>query len=98
MESFARISAGASSKSQQADSRDQEEQSQVGIRVDGYWTFHVSQYQQNAWRFVRCFLVNGTQLTPLGTAILLSLSTGSDAFALAVLLFPILPAPAFAPF
>ena len=30
-------------------------------------------------RFV-VFFVNGTQLTPLGTAILLSLSTGIDAF------------------
>ena len=55
VESFTRISAGASRKSLQADSRDQEEQSQAGIRVDGYWIFHVSQYQQNAWRFCSLF-------------------------------------------
>jgi hypothetical protein len=68
---------------------------QAGIRVDGYWIFHVSQYQQNAWRFVCCFLVNGTQLTPLGAAILLSLSTGSDAFATRGSAIPYFSSPSF---
>jgi hypothetical protein len=49
VESFSRlgINAGASSKSQQADTRDHEEESEAGIGIARYSIFHISRYHPN---------------------------------------------------
>ena len=62
----------------------------------GFFMYLSTSKIPGAWFVV--FLVNGTQLTPSGTAILLSLSTGSDAFATRGSAIPYFYSPSFCAF